>query len=78
MNVRHKKKEETESICLYDVNVNMKVLNSSEEESTKLLNYIDFYLVKLLSQRMKIDQQPLCYNDESYPLETPQGGIKGE
>ncbi|GAW78956.1 AP-3 complex subunit delta [Plasmodium gonderi] len=54
INVQHKKKSQVGDICIYDIETKIKILNDSEDQCFQLLHYIQFYLTKLLSEKIKI------------------------
>ncbi|KJP89379.1 hypothetical protein AK88_01045 [Plasmodium fragile] len=54
INVHYKKMGQTGDPPTYRVEAKMKVLNDSEEECVRMLDYVQFYLTKLLTGRIKI------------------------
>ncbi|KYO00684.1 putative AP-3 complex subunit delta [Plasmodium gaboni] len=53
LNVQPQKKEESDMSYIYSIYIKMKILNNSQDDSNKLLDYFEFYINQLFLQKIK-------------------------
>ncbi|CDO63854.1 AP-3 complex subunit delta, putative [Plasmodium reichenowi] len=52
LNVKPQKKEESNMSYIYNIYLKMKILNNSQDDSNKLLDYFEFYIKQLFLQKI--------------------------